>query len=186
MKERKLRLSWLGLGLILFGTVLLLRKLGYIDIAFHHIFWGLVMLWGIVSVSRGFAYDRRGSIFFGTVVFLYGLLFLLRSLESIDVHFYMFFPAAFLIFGIACLMMYLHDMRDWFLLVPTLFLCGAGVLLLLPEFGYMYRWEVWEFVHLYWPVGLILLGLAILFRRRVSQSRKASGESSETSSMTAG
>src|SRR5512135_230609 len=116
MKPQRSRLPWFGVGLVLFGLFLLFRKFGYIDAGFGQIFWGLVMLWGIVAVGRGYGDGRRGKIFWGTVLFLFGLFFLLQTFESIEVRAYTFFPSLFLILGIAFLMVYLHDMHDWLLL----------------------------------------------------------------------
>ena len=50
MQGKEFRLPWFGLGLVLFGTLLLLRRLGFVYVAFGQLFWGLVMLWGIASV----------------------------------------------------------------------------------------------------------------------------------------
>ena len=183
MEEKKLRFPWFGIALIIFGAALLLRRMDIISVAFSQIFWSLMMVVGIVGVGRGFANSRRGRVFWGTVLFLYSLFFLLRSLDSVEIHFYMFFPGTFLIFGLAFVMMYLQDVRDWFLLIPALFLCAIGILLLLTETGYLYRWEVWEAIHLYWPVVLILLGIALIFRRRKRRSDQVQTDVPGTSTM---
>jgi hypothetical protein len=166
MNERNFHLPWFGIALIVFGVALLFNKLGIITVGFHHIFWPLLMLLGIAGVSKGYARNRRGKIFGGTILFLYSLFFFLRSIESVEFHDYMFLPATFLIFGIAFVMMYLHNFRDWFLLIPAFLLCGIGILFILTEYGYLYEWEAWEAVRLYWPIGLILLGVALILRRR--------------------
>ena len=184
MEERNTRFPWFGIALIVFGTALLLNKLDLISVQFNHIFWPLMMLLGIAGVSKGYTRNRRGKIFGGTVLFLYSLFFFLRSLDSLDLHRYMFIPATFLIFGIAFVMMYLHNIRDWFLLIPAVLFCGIGILFIMTELGYLYRWEVWEAVHLYWPIGLILLGIAIILRRRGQRTQPNQMDSTGTSSMT--
>jgi MFS family permease len=108
----------------------------------------------------------RGRIFAGTLLFLYGLFFLLRTSEYVDIRLRMFFPATFLIIGVALLMVFLSNYRAWELLIAAGLLCGIGVAFLMTEVGYLDRYEVWETVRLYWPVGLVLLGIAMILRRR--------------------
>jgi hypothetical protein len=169
METDKQHIPWTGIVLIILGAALLLDRLHVLNIDFSNVFWTLIMLIGIVGVGRGFARNRRGKIFFGTIFFLYGMFFFLRSLDFVELHAHMLFPATLVIFGIAFLMIYLANFRDWFLLIPALFFGGVGVAFMLTELGYLYRWEVWEAVRLYWPIVLILFGVALIFRCRLQQ-----------------
>lgn len=159
------RISWFGIALIIVGMALLLDRFDVIDIDFSTVFWPIVMIAGILLVGRGFSLNGRGKIFWGTVLFLSALFFFLRSSEYVEVYGHMFPPATLLIFGIAFLMLYLHNIRDWYLLIPAVALCGVGIVFILVEYGYLYRWEVWEAVRMYWPIVLILFGVAIMLRR---------------------
>jgi hypothetical protein len=155
-----------AIALIVVGVVLLLDRLQVITFGFSPVFWSLVMFFGLVRVTQGFSHDFRGRIFGGTVLFLYGLFFLLHSSEFVDIRLRMFFPATFLILGIALLMVYLNNVREWELLIPAGLLCGIGVAFLMTEIGYLDQYEVWETVRMYWPLGLVLVGLAMILRRR--------------------
>ncbi len=183
MEERKIRFPWFGVALILFGTALLLTRFHLLDVRFSQVFWPLIMLFGIATVSRGYTRDRRGKIYWGTVLFLYGLYFFLRSMENIEFRAYMFFPATFLVFGVAFVMVYLHNVRDWFLLIPASILCGIGVLFIMTEYGYVYGLDVWEAIHRYWPVALILIGVAMIMRRRGQGDRSHQVGSPGTTTM---
>ena len=163
---------WFALVLIALGILLLLQRLGAISFGFHQVLWPLVMLFGLVRVAQGFSLSKRGRIFSGTLLFMYGLFFLLRFSDYIDIRLRMFLPASLLIFGIALLMLFLDDAREWELLIPALLLFGTGSAFVLTELGYLDQFEVWDAVHRYWPLGLILVGLAIIFRRR-TQIQKA-------------
>lgn len=166
MNSSKRTISLLGVSLIVIGLGLILRRLGVIGFGFHEIFWPLVMFFSLFMVARGFSRGKKGKIFWGTVLFMYGLFFFLRSLEFVEVRGHMIVPATFLIAGIAFLMIYVNDFRDWVYLVPTVLLGGAGVIVLLAETGDLSAWEVYDTIHTYWPVGLILVGIAVIFRRR--------------------
>jgi len=157
--------SWLGVVLIIIGIVMLLDKLDVINVDFGTILWPLLMLVGVIVVARGFSDNRRGKIYWGTVLFLYALFFLLKSIDYFEIYSQTFFPASFLIFGIAFLMMYLNNFKDWPLLIPALVLIALGCVFILTEYGIIYRWDVWNFISVYWPVILILFGIAILLKR---------------------
>ena len=160
------RFSWFGVALIILGAVLLLKRLFFISIGFSEIFWALVALLGFVSVVRGFSRDRRWKVFWGSAWFLYGLFFFLRSINLTEAAPEIFFPATFLIFGLAFLMAYLLDLRDWYLLIPALTLGLCGGAFILSECGYFDSWEVWRVVRTYWPVFLILFGVCLMACRR--------------------
>ena len=165
-EPRKGAVPLIAVALIVVGAVLLLDRLDVIRVGFDLVFWSLVMLFGLMRVVQGFSRDRRGRIFAGTVLFLYGLFFLLRSSDYVDVRMRMFLPATFLVFGIALLMMFINNYREWELLIPSFVFCGIGVAFVLSELGYLDPYEVREAVRLYWPVGLVVVGLALLLRRR--------------------
>ena len=167
MDGKKMQFSALGIILVLLGVLLLLHKMHFLRIEFSQVLWLLAALWGIVEVTRGFTRSRKGKIFWGTVLFLFGVFFFLRTLDTFYFHEYMIPSAAFLIFGIAYLMMYLNNLREWYLLIPAILLIGVGGAFTLAEIGYLSRWEVWDAVRMYWPVSLILIGFGIIARRRM-------------------
>jgi hypothetical protein len=164
------RIPWLGIALILFGALLLVNKLDLVDISFHQIFWPIVMLLGLVGVGRGFGRGKRGKIFFGTLVFLFGLYFLLHSIDRFEIGGHLIVASSFLIFGIAFLMVWFNDVRDWYYLIPAALSGGVGVALLGSELGYLSHWEVLDAVRVYWPLALILFGVGMILRRKMHSS----------------
>ena len=162
------RFPWFGIALIIFGALLILDKFNLINVSFHEIFWPIVMLLGLVGVGRGFTQSKRAKIFFGAVVFLFALFFMLNSFDSIEVNGAILAPSIFIIFGIACLMVFCNNFKDWFYLIPAVLLGGIGVALILSEMGLLYYWEVWDMVFMYWPIILVLFGLGMVIRRRTT------------------
>jgi hypothetical protein len=160
------RFSWFGAALIVLGGALLLKHLQIINVHFGQILTSLLALWGIVMVARGFSSNRKGVVFGGTVAFLWGILFLIDSIDRYDIHASLYPAAAFLILGVGFFMMFLCDSRDWFLLIPMLILGGIGTTFIMGNYGYWSMWDVWWNVHRYWPALLIIFGLGLLFRRR--------------------
>lgn len=166
MKPSKSGVPLFGLALIVIGSAILLGKLHILHISFHSIFWPLVMILGLVGAGRGFSRNRRGQIFWNTVLFLYALFFFLRTSEFVEVHSHIVIPATFLIVGIAFLMTFVNNVRDWFFLAAALIFGGIGGFFILADLDYVSYWDVGESLAVYWPVALILFGLVILFRRR--------------------
>ena len=169
MDTKKPSISWFGIALVIVGAALLLIRLHVLDIKFSTIFWGVVSVFGLVAVTRGFSSNYRWKIFWGTLMFLFGVFFSLGSAGLIENHGHMFPSAFFLIFGIAFLMMYFNDVHEWLFLVPGLMFAGVGTLLILAEFEYLTHSDIFEAIHLYWPVVLIVVGVAFIFRRKNSR-----------------
>ncbi len=155
-----------GVALIIIGATILLGKLHVLDVSFHSIFWPLMMILGLVGVGRGFSRSRRGQIFWNTVLFLYSLFFFLRASDFVEVHSHIAIPATFLIVGIAFLMTFVNNVRDWFFLAAALIFGGIGGLFILADLDYVSYWVVADSLAVYWPVVIILFGVIILFRRR--------------------
>lgn len=170
MSIARCRTSWFGIALIIIGVAMLLDHLNIVEIAFSSIFFPLMMIVGLVAVAHGFSQNRRGKIYWGTVLFLYSLFFLLRSIDTIELYAYIFLPASFLIFGIGFFMMFLNNLKDWPFLIPAILLTGIGSLFIFTEYGCLSHREVLDIARTYWPVVLILFGVAILLRRYNTKS----------------
>ena len=155
-----------GIALIAVGALILLGKFHILHVTFGVVFWPIVMILGLFGVAQGFSKNGKGKIFWSTVWFLSGLFFFLRVTDFVEVQHQMFVPAMFLIVGIAVLMTFINNVRDWFFLIPAFLFGGIGVMFIFAELDYVSYWDVSDSLRMYWPVVLILCGLAILFRRR--------------------
>jgi|WetSurMetagenome_2_1015567.scaffolds.fasta_scaffold597402_2 hypothetical protein len=173
MSKTAQKISWFGIVLIVIGLAMLLDRFDVFNLRFSTIFWPMVSLCGLVLVGRGYAQERRGRVFWGTVLFLYGIFFVLRSIDYFEIYGYTFFPASFLVFGLAFFMMYLCNFRDWPLLIPSMILLGIGSLILMNEYGFLYPYEVFDIIHMYWPVALILFGVGLMLRKKYPSTQQA-------------
>jgi LiaF transmembrane domain/LiaI-LiaF-like transmembrane region len=171
MSKLMSRISWFGILLVAVGIIMLLDHFKVFSIDFSNIFWPLMMLVGIAIVSKGFSGNQRGKIFWGSLLFLYSLFFFLRSIDYFDIHGRLIFPASFIIFGVAFFMMYLGNTKDWPLIIPAAILGGMGIIFILTEYGYLYRWDVWDAIVDYWPVLLILVGIIMILKHKSSSTQ---------------
>jgi len=162
----KPRLPVFGILLLVVGVALLLEKLDVIEFGWSKILWAAVAVLGAAIVIRAFVQDGRARVFWGTILFLYGLFFLLRSLDLVEGHIAVFMPATFTILGFGFLMLFVSDTKDWHLLIPSVILLGFGGAFMLAEAGYLRRWEMWDTFRTWWPLILVLVGFSLILRRR--------------------
>jgi hypothetical protein len=160
------RFSWLGVGLIVIGTAMILDRLDVISWSWHVALWALLALFGAYKVVSGFQWKHSGGAFWGTMLFLFGLYGVVRKLDLIDVPSYLCAPLLMVMVGTSFLVMYISKPKDWHLIVPALSFLAIGGVLLLTEVGVLYRWDVLPLIKSYWPVTLILFGLALILSRR--------------------
>lgn len=167
MRERPPSFPWFGVLLIVVGTLLLLDRLSIVDFGVPRILWGTVVVFGLYQVVQGFSQNRNATIFWGTVLFLYGVYFFTRTFEMFHGH--LLLPSSIIIFGVAFLMMYFNNLKEWFLVIPGVGLTGIGLILLLGQLELYDWWNIWIPIRTYWPVLLILTGFAILLGGKVKR-----------------
>lgn len=163
------RIPLFAIILITVGLLLLADQLGMLDLTLWHFVTGCMILYGMSVVIRSFSTGDRKKIFWGTLLFLLGLYLLLDSLGLIPTQYPALIPAVFLMLGFSFLMSYLHNARDWLLLIPTLFFIGIGGLIIADERELLTAHTIVQYVRQYWPLLLILFGLGLILnsRRRV-------------------
>ncbi len=160
------RVSLLGLFLIAFGVVILLKKFHVIDLRAGELIWPLLAVLGLFMTGRGLIDNRKGKIVGGTVIFLYSIFFLLRTMDGFYVPIDLIVPATFLIFGIVMVMLFVNKPGEWYYLIPGLVLLAIGGSVMLTEYGYWYGWEMRQFLKTWWPAALVLFGAGMVLRHR--------------------
>jgi hypothetical protein len=157
-----------GIVLILIGVLLLLRQL--------HVFWfhGPVVLWGLLAalgfyrLVLGLRRDGKGVVF-GSMAAIIGSYMVLHDLGYAYLPHYQIFPGMMMLVGVGVLMTVIAAPRKWHNLVPAFLFIGFGAVMAMAEEGMFDRWEVMDFVRMWWPVGLILFGIALLVNRMPSR-----------------
>jgi hypothetical protein len=163
------RVPILGIILIGVGLLLLMDQLKMLDLTFWSFVTGFMILFGATLVIRSFNEGNRSKVFWGTVLFFFGLYFLLDSMNLITAHYPVFVPAFFLILGFSFLMMYIYNVRDWHLLIPTFFFIGVGFVIVADELSLLRTYRFEHYLYHYWPLLLILFGLGLIAKSRRRQ-----------------
>ena len=163
------RFSWFGILLVVVGAVLFLHRMGFIPFEWHLVFWGIIALAGAGKIYQGFLTKRARAVFWGTLLFAFGTLNVLDGLDVYSVSDPSIVAAIFLSLGLAFFLSYLVNSKGWHILVPAVIFLALGGVTLLANLGYLYRWDVEEFVHTYWPAALIIFGGSLLLSRAPTQ-----------------
>ena len=159
------RFPIIGLVMVLLGVALLLNQMEVIHIGGWALLWLGLFFYGAAVVIRSFINNDRSKVFFGTLCFLAGILFFLRRENFIYGTFSLYFPAFIIIVGLAFLMLFVFNVKDWHLLIPAFIFLALGAALMLTHLGYWYNRDVWRAIGSYWPLILILIGGTMLIRR---------------------
>jgi hypothetical protein len=161
---------WPGIVLILIGGMMLLDRMNVLQWEWWAVVWAAVTVLGAAKIVQGVARRKSGKVFWGTVFFLLGGLQVLDYAGLLDSypHYMVPFslPVILATLGIAFIAMFLVHPREWQLLVPAVAFLGLGTVMILSDFGMIDREGVVDAVRSYWPVALIVFGIALVFRHR--------------------
>lgn len=164
-KQQIKRIPILGIFLVILGVGLLLRQLNILKIDGEtFLIFGLVA-YGGAMVIRSFTMDIRQSLFFGSLCFYAGVLLLMGKYDLVENSPFIYVPGFLIVFGLAFLMLFVFNFKDFHLLVPSFIFIGIGVAFMMTEIGYWYVSDVKDVIKMYWPAALILFGGLMLLRR---------------------
>ncbi len=156
--------SLVGVGLIAAGALLLLGRLHLMHIDWPTLLWGGLALLGVYRVVLGFTQKGRG-VFIGTAAAAVGTYALLRESGAFFIPHELVLPSMILLAGLGIFLTFLAAPQRWHLLVPALLLLALGGALVLAEEGYLDAWEVLDLLRIWWPLALVLFGIALLLNR---------------------
>ena len=165
----RFRFSWFGVGLVVVGAALFFHRLWYIPFGWLLVFWGIVAVAGAFKIYRGFLDKHGSSAFWGTILLLLGLFNVLDAVDLFTLDHPYVGTAIFLSLGIAFLLRYLVHPKAWHMMVPSIIFLALGGVMLLANLGYLYRWDVEDFIRTYWPAALIIFGGSLLLSRASTQ-----------------
>ncbi len=164
------RVSLFGILLVLLGTFMLLDRFALIHLGWSSILWMFGAAFGAAITVEGFLRKRQARVFWGSLMLFVSALLLMRLWRWVDFWGIHWLAVLSLALGLAFLMLFVYNPRQLGVLIPALIFGGFGAAEFLVEWGYMDWWDVRYYVRHYWPVLLILLGVAILLKRRPQAS----------------
>jgi len=167
--NNKKQFPFFGVFLILIGLGIFFDKLNLFAFTWSRL-WpiGLIII-GIWATVSAFIYNQRGKIFAGTFIFLFGILYFLKNYNYISLRHDIFLPALMIVIGLSFFMLFVFEPKDWGVLIPSLIFICIGLLITFTRLGYLFYYEVWDFLAIYWPIILILIGISMLISKGKSK-----------------
>ena len=158
-----------GILLILFGLLSLLNYFSVLHFT-NEITYGIVFIFfGLVTVYRTFGSNRRGSLSFGILVFMLGVLFILKShFDLLDTRGIIFTSILF-IGGSILIMLFLDNPKEKAFLYSGLILVilSAITITLFKSLGlFSLTNKIGNYLQYFWPIILIILGMGLFINRK--------------------
>ncbi len=174
-----------GLIFILIGAGLLLDRLHLFMFGWMQIYPIIFLIIAAASFFNA-ASGKKNSAFWGGIFAVLGLFFLLRNFDIIGFFWFSeFWPIFLIALGVGFLVLYIFNPRDWGMLVPGFILTFIGGLFALDSMSLIEDAFdlVYDFMSIYWPLALVLLGIGLILNSlrttKDSESEKTISDSKE-------
>ena len=143
-----------GVILIAIGGILLLKSFDIFYLKWDTIGSVILIFFGAYQLGA-WALNRKnyGLLFPGTIMLIYGLVFLLCSWNSWNLLSDLW-PVFILAPGVAFLLMYFFGNKETGLLVTAIIMLGIGFIFLSQNFFY----------YNFWPVIIIVIGILLIWK----------------------
>lgn len=152
-----------GIILIAIGAVLLINKLTPYSIGWDEIYPLILIILGLLIFKTVLKKRDKGGVFFGTLLFLLGVYFLVKNYDIIPYEYVReVFPIIMIILGLSFLTVFVFSPKDLGPIIPGGILLFIGTVVLLQRLDLFYL-DLGEIISEYWPITLILIGGAIIF-----------------------
>ncbi len=155
----------LGMILLVLGVLLLISRAGVVELDFTRIIAFAVLAAGGIEAITAFASADRRRLFWGAVLFLAALLVLLASYNFIPDTWDQIWPSALIIPGLAFLMVYFSDPKEYILLViAALFVVfgWAGLMAVQGDFGFSSG--IFGALRIIVPAAIVIAGFYVIWK----------------------
>ena len=159
-------MKYIGVLLVVLGAVLLVKRMGLVELSVGMVFWGAVATVGGVKLYRGFTRPGAGGVFWGTVFLGVGLAKVLADAGVVSIDHDLALPLLVLLAGAGTLVAFVASPREWHVALLAVALLGLGSALTLSEYGIAPARDVLNSLPVWGPVTLIAFGAALLLNRR--------------------
>ncbi len=171
-KRNHLKSFLLGILILVFGVLLLMSRAGVVELNFNRIAAFLILAVGGFEAITAFASSNRLRLFWGSALFLAGMLVALISYNFIPDAWDQIWPSALLIPGLAFLMLYFSNPKEYSLIIVAVLFVAVGLAgLLFVRGNYNFGENISNTFRLLVPAAIVLAGFLVIwknfFKRRV-------------------
>ena len=155
----------LGLLLLMFGVLLLMSRAGVVNLNFTRIAAFAVLIAGGFQAITAFAYSNQKRLFWGSVLFLAAMLTLLVSYGYIPDSWSQIWPSALIIPGLAFLMLFFSNPREYTLLVvAVLFVVVGWVGLMARQRDFGFGEGAFGLLRFVVPLAVVAAGIYVVWK----------------------
>jgi hypothetical protein len=159
-----------GMILLILGVLLLIDRAGVMDLGLNRIAGFLILAVGGFEAIKGFATVQRRRLFWGSALFLSGILVGLISYGFIPEEWEQIWPSAFLILGLSFLMLYFASPKEYSLAFVAASIVAVGVAGLLFVRGYLDMSESMSDVFRFLlPAIIVLTGFYVIWNNFIKR-----------------
>jgi len=155
------------LGVLLFaiGVLLLMSRAGVLNLNFERIIAFLVLVVGGFEAITAFASSSNGKLFWGSALFLTGLLALLISYDFVPSSWDQIWPSALIIVGLSFLMLFFSNSKESRLLfIAVLFVAIGWIGILISKGEFEISGRILGSLRFLVPVAIVLTGFYLVWR----------------------
>ena len=151
--------------LLILGILLLISRAGVVNLNFTRIVAFTVLAAGGVGAITAFASSERRRLFWGAVLFLTALLVLLASYGFIPDSWSQIWPSVLLIPGLAFLMVYFSDPKEYVLIVIAgLFVLFGWAGLMAVQGDFDVSGGAFSVLRFLIPAAVVVAGFYVIWR----------------------
>ena len=164
-KKTHLGTLLLGILLLILGVLLLMSRAGVFHLNFTRIIAFIILIFGGFQAITAFASSNQRRLFWGSMLFLTGMLVLLISYEFIPDSWDQIWPSALIIPGLSFLMLYFANLKEFVLLTLAVLFVVVGWAGLLAEKGnFSFSENVLGTLRFLVPVAVVLAGFYVIWK----------------------
>lgn len=163
--------SFIGIFLILVGLALILRDYYYFDRYFFRSFGFFII--GVLGFLRSFSSTPRRGLYISSIFLFIGLYYILADAGFYYAERGLNTSAFTLIAGLSFYPLFLFGERNWRHLLYGNLIIAVGVVFLLFHLRYIPYYTFESIILDFWPVVLIVIGVAYLVQGLFSSKSRA-------------
>ncbi|MGO9480175.1 MAG: hypothetical protein ACLP05_00145 [Candidatus Kryptoniota bacterium] len=165
-KRNHLASFLLGILLLIFGVLLLMGRAGVIDLNFNRVVAFLILVVGGFEAITAFGFSNRRRLFFGSALFLMGMLVALISYNFIPDAWDQIWPSVLLIPGLAFLMLYFSHPKEYYLLIVAVLFVAVGFAgLLFVKGNFNFGGSIIDMFRFLVPAAIVVAGCYVIWKK---------------------
>ncbi|MFZ1081391.1 MAG: hypothetical protein WAO19_05630 [Candidatus Kryptoniota bacterium] len=165
-KSNRLGSFILGILLLVLGVLLLMSRAGVVELNFDRMIAFLILVVGGFEAITAFASSNRVRLFWGSSLFLTGMLVALIAYNFIPDAWNKIWPSALLIPGLAFLMLYFSSPKEYALIIiAVLFIAISLAGLLLVKGNLNFAEDIFGTFRFLVPAAIVFAGFYVIWKK---------------------